>query len=91
MACYQRKHSENIFFYLDMRGVDLLDVGRWAPRNSQRKFKKVVGSEISASEVRSQEFQALKPLSKVRGHHFRPIFFLGLYPTFLYRQGSTIM
>ena len=34
----------------------------------------MVGSEISASEVRSQEFKALKPLSKVRGHHFRPIF-----------------
>ena len=34
----------------------------------------MVGSEISASEVRNQEFKVLKPLSKVRGHHFRPIF-----------------
>ena len=75
MACYQRKHPGNNFFYLDIRGVNLLDVGRWAPGNYQRKFKKVVGSEISASEVRSQEFKALKPLSKVRGHNFRPIFF----------------
>ena len=24
---------QEIFFYLDMRGVNLLDVGRWAPRN----------------------------------------------------------
>ena len=76
MACYQRKHPGNIFLiYLDIRGVNLLDVGRWAPGNEQRKFKKVVGSQISASEVRSQDFKALKPLSKVRGHHFRPIFF----------------
>ena len=34
----------------------------------------MVGSESSASEVRGQEFKASKPLSKVRGHHFRPIF-----------------
>ena len=33
MACYQRKHPGNIFFYLDIRGVNLLDVGRWAPGN----------------------------------------------------------
>ena len=33
MARYQRKHPGNIFFYLDIRGVNLLDVGRWAPGN----------------------------------------------------------
>ena len=33
MACYQRKHPGNIFFCLDIRGVNLLDVGRWAPGN----------------------------------------------------------
>ena len=64
MACYQRKHPGNNFFYLDTRGVNLLDVGRWAPRNEQKKIKKVVGSEISASEVRSQEFKTLNPLSR---------------------------
>ena len=53
----------------------MLDVGHQeiSKENSKRWLE--VGSEISASEVRSQEFKALKPLSKVRGHHFRPIFF----------------
>ena len=32
MACYQRKHPGNNFF-LDITGVNLLDVGRWAPGN----------------------------------------------------------
>ena len=50
----------------------MLDVGH---QEISKKTKKVVGSEISASEVSSQEFKALKPLSKVRGHNFRPIFF----------------
>ena len=44
-------------------------------RKFAKKIQKVVGSEISASEVRGLEFKALKHLSKVRGHHFRPIFF----------------
>ena len=34
----------------------------------------MVGSEFSALEVRSQEFKALKPLSKVRDYNFRPFF-----------------
>ena len=51
----------------------MLDVGH--QEISKENSKTVVGSEISASEVRNQEFKALKPLSKVRGHHFRPIFF----------------
>ena len=68
MACYQRKHPGNIFFLYWM-----LDVGH--QEISKTKFKQVVGSEISASEVRNQEFKALKPLSQVRGHNFRPIFF----------------
>ena len=50
----------------------MLDVGH---QEISKKNKKVVGSEISASEVSSQEFKALKPLSKVRGRNFRPIFF----------------
>ena len=52
-------------------------IGCWTlgTRKLARKFKKVVRSEISASEVRNQEFKALKPLSEVRGHHFRPVFF----------------
>ena len=49
----------------------------WTLKNCELSAGKSegVGSEISASEVRSQEFKALKPLSKVRGHNFRPIFF----------------
>ena len=74
MACYQRKHPGNIFFLGYQRGKF---IGCWTlgTRKLAKKIKKVVGSEISASEVRSQEFKALKPLSKVRGHNFRPIFF----------------
>ena len=39
MACYQRKHPGNNFF-LDIRGVNLLDVGRWDQEISKRKSKR---------------------------------------------------
>ena len=40
MACYQRKHPGKKFFYLDMRGVNLLDVGRWGTTKLAKKIQK---------------------------------------------------
>ena len=40
----------------------------------------MVGNKISVSEVRSQEFKAVKSLSKVGGYHFRSFFFSRIVP-----------